>query len=174
MDCRLISHASCAELSSVVPTVDESVQQDSYHLPQPPFNLPTGMFNPTLDSVSIGSLPSIIADPHFLAKSDTAVSTSDAVVQSVMDSAGFQTVSRRKKKVKQKLVIGSGITPTSLRSLHSSDHQRTASVFVSRLPPTATVEDLTEFVNSVFCTTATCTKLVTGRSHSSFKVTVSA
>ena len=127
----LANQPASAELSSVVPTVDESVQQDSYHLPQPPFNLPTGMLNPTLDSVSIGSLPSIIADPHFLAKSDTAVSTSDAVVQPVMDSAGFQTVSRRKKKVKQKLVIGSGITPASLRSLHSSDHQRTASVFVS-------------------------------------------
>ena len=44
--------------------------------------------------------------------------------------------------------------------------------FVTRLPPSATVEDLTEFVSQTFRLHASCTKIVSGRYHSSFKVTV--
>lgn len=94
------------------------------------------------------------------------------------DGDDFETVQRRRKhKNKQKLLIGSGSIPSSLRSLQPSPcqtNQQSASMFVSRLPSTATEEDLTEFVNSVFKVKSTCVKLVTGRFHASFKVTVSA
>ena len=82
-------------------------------------------------------------------------------------------VNRRKERKRNKIVLGSGQSiPSSLRSLHPSSTRPSASVFVSRLPPAATEEDLTEFVKSVFRVNASCTKLVTGRFHSSFKVTV--
>lgn len=94
------------------------------------------------------------------------------------DDDDFETVQRRRKhRNKQKLVIGSGSIPSSLRSLQpisSQTIQQSASMFVSRLPSAATEEDLTEYVNSVFKVKSTCVKLVSGRFHTSFKVTVSA
>jgi len=86
---------------------------------------------------------------------------------------GEKLLSKIKVRKENKIVLGSGQSiPSSLRSLHPSSTRPSASVFVSRLPPAATEEDLTEFVKSVFRVNASCIKLVTGRFHSSFKVTV--
>jgi len=51
---------------------------------------------------------------------------------------------------------------------------RPRSLFVTRLPPDVTAEDLTylQFVAQVFKLDATCTKIAAGEYHSSFKVTV--
>jgi len=84
------------------------------------------------------------------------------------DGDGFQTVQRSSKR--KKPVVGRKAVPSSLRSLQPIRQPR--SLFVTRLPPDATAEDLTEFVAQVFKLDASCTKIVSGQYHSSFKVSV--
>jgi len=84
------------------------------------------------------------------------------------DDNGFQTVRRSNKR--KKPVVGRKAVPPSLRSLQPIRQSR--SLFVTRLPPDATAEDLAEFVAQVFKLDASCTKIVSGQYHSSFKVSV--
>ena len=79
-------------------------------------------------------------------------------------------VNRKNYRRKRKPVIGTNTVPSRLQSLQPDIGER--SLFVTRLPPSATVEDLTEFVSRTFKLHASCTKIVSGRYHSSFKVTV--
>ena len=84
------------------------------------------------------------------------------------DDDDFQMVQRSRKR--KKPVVGRKAVPPSLKSLQPVLRPR--SLFVTRLPPDATTEDLTEFVAQVFKLDATCVKIVSGEYHSSFKVTV--
>ena len=84
------------------------------------------------------------------------------------DDGGYTLVQRSKRK--RKAIVGSKAVPSDLRSLQPVYAQK--SLFVSRLPPEATAEDLSEFVKQAFGLRASCTKIVSGKFHSSFKVSV--
>jgi len=84
------------------------------------------------------------------------------------DDSGYTLVQRSKRK--RKAIVGSKAVPSDLRSLQPVYAQK--SLFVSRLPPEATAEDLSEFVKQAFGLRASCTKIVSGKFHSSFKVSV--
>ena len=88
--------------------------------------------------------------------------------QRTVDDEGYELVQRPKRK--RKPVVGSKAVPLNLRSLQPVSRQKT--LFVSRLPPEATAEDLMEYIEQVFGGKASCTKIVSGQFHSSFKVTV--
>jgi len=86
----------------------------------------------------------------------------------ISDDNDFQMVHRSRKR--KKPVVGRKAVPPSLQSLQPVIRPR--SLFVTRLPPDATAEDLTEFVAQVFKLDASCNKIVAGQYHLSFKVTV--
>jgi len=96
-------------------------------------------------------------DLHHMNNITTATDASSAPIQSLctvnelptsvsrrqrtVDDEGYELVQRPKRK--RKPVVGSKAVPLNLRSLQPVSHQKT--LFVSRLPPDATAEDLTEY-----------------------------
>ena len=92
------------------------------------------------------------------------------LVQPLLSGSKDSTVRQVTVMRKPKSVVGSKAVPSSLKSLQPAASQR--SLFVTRLPPDATAEDLSEFVSQTFRLQATCIKIVSGQFRSSFKVTV--
>jgi len=90
----------------------------------------------------------------------------------ITDDDGFVFPRRHRNNRRQKKpVIGTRSIPARLQSLQMPPSTKT--LFVSRLPPTATEADLREFMYLTFKLHATCVKVASSTYHCSFKVTVS-
>lgn len=145
-----------------VPVVHEPTIVSAPSLPDHSARQSVGISTSQAGSLSTDSnIPVEITD-RYSSKSESNV---------VTDGDDYHLVQRRRswKKKKQPL-IGSRSVPVHLQSLQPVLRER--SLFITRLPPTATTDDLCDYIAETFQLRASCSKILSGRFHSSFKVIV--